>query len=423
MNKIRLLRPAVLIVILGLIFSVSDPRPPLSGNSGDDPLPTVEVFAARGVLKVHGRNEIQYRDLAPGSQSLASGSYLKTVGGTADILLPDNSVLSLDANSEVRLGMYTDGSLVAQRSGRVWHNVEWRSGSRYCVDMPYGRATVTGTQFYTIVDWPVQGAVNVIQGRVEFDLMNRYDPQTGDILGQWWQKNLVPEGTEFRVYPSQLSPGERLKAGDSYFLSFDILMSPPVQGRKSPPPNDDSWVTRNRNLGRMIDALRRARPVKHLTPTEYRQKLGDLLGISPALIPNEPLRFEGGLWVGYDQYLNVINFCVTGNYIHSMKYVGWVYCTDKQTHERYNYKVDLSLGDDVYFPIAADGTYTGIYEFQEGVYKGLFFALNGTLKGSAPEAVVSLFSDNDVAACDNGPIGPVVFRQNFKRSPAPCVGR
>jgi hypothetical protein len=65
MKKIRLLRLTVFVAGLTVVFSISDSTPPISGNSGDDAVQNVEVYAGRGVLKVHGQNEAQYRDMAP----------------------------------------------------------------------------------------------------------------------------------------------------------------------------------------------------------------------------------------------------------------------------------------------------------------------------------------------------------------------
>jgi len=418
MKKIRLLRLAVLVVGLSVVFSVSDSTPPISGNSGDDPVPNVEVYAGRGVLKVHGQNETQYRDMASGSQSLSNGSYLMTAGGQANILLPDNSVICMDANTEIRVGMYAHGAMILQRTGIVGHSVEWRPGSNYCVDMLFGRATATGTEFFTIIDSPFEGAVSVVAGTVSFEPHSLVvDPQTGRIDPGYWTKDLTVEGEAFTVYPRNQGPAQALKWGDYFKLSIDALVNPPyVTGSKITHVTDTAWVQRNRNLLRMIEALRRARQRGRLSPRDYRQKLGALLGIGPGMIPNEPLRVQGGLWVGMDAYSQVIKFCVTGDQIDMVSYTGWVYCTDKKTHETYNYRVDFDLNEGVPFLLERNGSYIGGYEFPDGVYKGLTFLLNGFLSGSSGEAIISMFSENEVAVCN---MGPTVIQ--LTRSPAPCV--
>jgi hypothetical protein len=380
----------------------------------------VEIAAAPGVLKFHGRNETQYRNLPPGSQPLRSGSYLKTVGGTADILLPDDSVLSMDSGAEVRLGMYTDGTLVAQKSGRVYHHVDWQQGDNYCVDIPNGRARVVGTEFYTFIDWPVQGAVNVIYGQVDFDtLVTRHDPQTGDVLEQYWQKNLIPEGEAFAVFPYDVSATDRLKMGDGFVLRYEQIIRYPqaVQGRKTSVPADDAWVRRNRNLGRMIEALRRARQGMLIGPNQYRTKLAALLGIGRNVIPPErELRLGGALYVGMAEGA-VLNFCVAGNQMDTVRYSGPVNCTDKETRESYSYTASLSLDGAGAFFIDSQGRIDGGYTYApDTAYAGLTISLWGQIGSSEGLVYVGVYGETDVALCHT-----TIIAMNVRRSPAPCV--
>jgi len=409
MKKIRLLRPAVFLVGLSVLFSVSDSTPPLAGNLAEDLVQTVEVFAPRGALKVHGRNETQYRDMAPGSQSLTSGSFLKTAGGQADILLPDNSILSLDANTEVQLGMYENGTLVGQQSGQAWHYVEPREGAGYAVRTRFYTATAIGTEYRTRVNWPVEGAVTVFWGEVGV-IGEVTDSQTGERSGYVY--SLIPEGHK-TIWPADPAASGRLRTGDHE--TFHAEQGKSV-GQRGSPPAPDSWSSRNRTRSQIIRELGRRRRAGLMTPADYRQKLGALLGIGPEVIPNEPLRVQGGLWVGMDAYSDVIKFCVTGNQIDMVSYTGWIYCTDKKTHETYNYRVDFDLDEGVPFLLERNGTYTGGYEFPDGVYKGLTFYMNGFLGGSSGEALIIMFSDNEVAVCN---MGPTVIQ--LTRSPAPCV--
>ena len=409
MKIIRVLRPAVFLVSLSVLFSVSDSTPPLAGNLAEDLVQTVEVFAARGVLKVHGRNETQYRVMAPGSQSLTSGSFLMTAGGPADILLPDDSILSLDANTEVQLGMYQNGTLVGQVSGRAWHNVEPGEGAGYAVRTRFYTATAIGTEYQTSVNWPVEGAVTVFWGEVRVVAEVRY-PGAAEL--DYSVYNFVPQGQKI-IWPPDPAASERLRTGDHE--SFHAEQGKSV-GRRGAPPAADSWSSRNRTRSQVIRELGRRRRAGRMSPADYRQKLGALLGIGPPVIPNEPLKIQGGRWVGMVAYSQVIKFCVTGNQIDMVSYTGWIYCTDKKTHETYNYRVDFDLNEGVPFLLERNGSYIGGYEFPDGVYKGLTFLLNGFLSGSSGEAIISMVSENEVAVCF---MDPTVIQ--LTRSPAPCV--
>lgn len=408
MKKIRLLRPAVFLVGLSVLFSVSDSTPPLSGNLADDLVQTVEVFAPRGALKVHGRNETQYRDMAPGSQSLTSGSFLKTAGGQADILLPDNSILSLDANTEVQLGMYENGTLVGQQSGQAWHYVEPREGAGYAVRTRFYTATAIGTEYRTRVNWPVEGAVTVFWGEVGV-IGEVTDSQTGERSGYVY--SLIPEGHK-TIWPADPAASGRLRTGDHE--TFHAEQGKSV-GQRGSPPAPDSWSSRNRTRSQIIRELGRRRRAGLMTPADYRQKLGALLGIGPEVIPNEPLRVQGGLWVGMNES-GVINFCIDRNQMDTIRFYGNMFCRDKQTGRDYQYGVDYSLDAAGAFYIDAQGGINGGYTFNEGAYQGMTVFIMGRIQGSSGRIILAMQSENDVAACY-----PPLSIIDVQRSPAPCV--
>jgi hypothetical protein len=417
MNKIRLLRLAVFVVSLSLVFSVSDSTPPLSGNSGDDPVQTVEVSAAPNVLKFHGQNERQYHDMASGSHQLSNGTYLKTVGGEAAILLPDNSAIILDAGTEVRIGMSAQGTYILQRSGTVGHSVEWRQGVNYSVETPFGRVIATGTEFFTFIDTPFEGAVSVVAGTVLWiPIFSVFDPRSGTWDTQYWQKDFVPGNMPMAVYPHDQSLDQVLKWGDYFKLSVDALRNPPyVSGNKITGPPDSSWVQRNRHLLSMINALRRALPVKHLTPAEYRQKLRELLGIdSEGFNPDVPITASGGYWIGQKGGL-IIKFCTENNYLDSISYIAPYECADLQTGKDIGHWVDISLGQMVLFPVGAGGSINSVYKIPDGIYKDVVFYIRGTLGGSTGRVWIVIHAVTDVVYCQ-GISGPI----NVRRIPVPC---
>jgi len=420
MNKIRAWLPFVLLAGLGLIPTVSDPAPPLAGDSGRDLVQTVEVFAARGVLKVHGRNETQYRDMAAGSQSLTSGSFLKTAGGQADILLPDNSILSLDVNTEVQLGMYENGTRVGQQSGQAWHFVEPREDAGYAVRTRFYTATALGTEYLTRVNWPAEGAVTVFWGEVGVMAEVRYPPETEE--NTHFVYEFVPDGYK-TIWPADPAASGRLRAGDHE--TFHAEQGKSVGQRGSVPPQN-SWSSRNRTRGQIIRELGRWRRAGRMSPADYRQKLGALLGIGPEVIPNEPLGVQGGLYVGMNES-GLINFCLDGNHMNTFRFYGGISCRDKQTGRGYSYMVDYSIDEAglVYteptgvihgFQITGQGLINGMYTFEQGVYQGLYVVLSGWVRGSSGRITLIMGFENDVAICY-----PPSITVELKRSPAPCV--
>ncbi|MGB9004160.1 MAG: hypothetical protein WCB96_00395 [Candidatus Aminicenantales bacterium] len=288
------------------------------------------------------------------------------------------------------------------------------------MDMLFGRATATGTEFFTIIDSPFEGAVSVVAGTVSFEPHGLVvDPQTGNIEPGYWTKDLTVEGEAFTVYPRNQGPAQALKWGDYFKLSIDALVNPPyVTGSKITHVTDSAWVQRNRNLLRMIEALRRARQRGRLSPNDYRQKLSDLLGIgSQGMDPNNTMTASGGLYVGMTDAGDILKFCVESNMVDSISYVGTMFCADKQTQQDYSYSVNLSLGEMVFFPVGAGGLIDQSYKFMEGVYKDVVFYFYGRVQGSGGQVYIMMTSDNDVAMCQGASSGAIAVI----RSPAPCI--
>ncbi len=403
MKRIFRSKGIALVVVIGAAYGFLVPM-----LRAEDSTYTIEVATAAGILKFHGRNETQYREMRSGIASLTSGSFLRTGNGTADIVLPYGSVLSLDANTEIQVGMYRNGIMLVQRSGRAWHHVVEREGMTYAVQLPYAVITAIGTIFHTYVNWPVNGTVTVVAGEVGVVLRTVIRDQEVDVYG------FVPTGQKY-VWAAHRDADGRVAEGEMEIL---YVKDTGVAGKKSTPPPDDSWVTRNRGLSRQIRQLERQRRAGQLTEEAYRQKLSALLGIGPRLIPNQPLNLEGSLWSGMIDAGDVIKFCVTGTQLDMVSYVGEMYCYDKTTepNEHYQHWVNLTLGAGVPFFVDASGHVDGGFTFPDGVYKDVTIELYGYLGGSDGQIAVSMYSENDVASC----IGRYAIF-HVRRAPSPCV--
>jgi hypothetical protein len=393
MKKIRFLGLLVLFWVLGAALFVFASALWTDDNPTGDLTQNVEVSAAAGTLKFHARNETQYRNMNSGTQSLTSGSFLKTGNGSADILLPDNSVLSLDANTEVQVGMYHDGTVIVQQSGRAYHCVEPQAGAGYAVRTPYFTATAVGTEYRTIVNFPVEGAVTVEWGEVDVvstqrDL--RSGQNTRDVYG------FVPQGHKV-IWP--LDPGvtDRLLTGEyeNFRASAD---RPGVVGQKSTPPAADAWTRRTRNLGQLMRNLRQRHARGLLNDSQYLQKLRDLIGVGPGVMPERPSPPMGGLWVGMGGEIMLIKFCVSGNTISGIHIVDVWDAQDKQTGENSQLRVNFSLPRGVQFSIGEGGR---VYDYftieEEGLWKGATVIFNGHIGSTTGRILVDNYSETDVA--------------------------
>jgi len=81
--------------------------------------------------------------------TLRSGSFVKTNGSSnAQVILPDNSVISLDQSTEIQVNVSPNNVNIQQLVGRTWNRVETvTNGGSYKVTTPTSVAAVRGTIF------------------------------------------------------------------------------------------------------------------------------------------------------------------------------------------------------------------------------------------------------------------------------------
>jgi hypothetical protein len=375
---------AAVLIFVSSLWTDDNPTGDLSQN--------IEVSAANGILKFHGRNETQYRDLRSGTAPLVSGSFLKTGNGSAEILLPDNSVLCLDANTEVQVGMYHNGTEIVQRSGRAGHIVEPQAGKGYVVLTPYFKARAVGTEYRTMVNYPVEGAVDIDWGEVDIIYSER-DPSTGETRDVY---GFVPQGHKI-VWPPDPAVPERLHTGEHE--TFHASQTPPgrVVGQKTPPPAADAWTRRTRNLGQLMRNLRQRHARGLLNDSQYLQKLRDLIGLGPGVMPQRPLAPMGGLWIGGGDNF-IVKFCVSGNTISAIHVVDEWLAQDKQTGEFSHLMVNYSLPQGVQFSCGEGGRVNdGFTIHEESIWKGVTVIFDGHIGSTTGTIFVDNYSETDVA--------------------------
>ena len=383
---------AVKVILCAAVFAFI-----ASVGAGDTPTgdltQSIDVYAANGILKFHGRNETQYRDLRQGTASLTSGAFLKTAGGPANILFANNTVLSMDANTEVEVGLYENGIWICQYSGRAYHSHEPGENNLHIVQTSLYAVRALGTDYRTTVNYPVEGAVTIEWGKVGVIFPREI---IGGIDGP-----VVPEVRAF--VPS----GRKIVAP----IYEDIITTDPntriyrpaqsdkvIKGEKVVRQPQDEWERGCRNLGRQILEIRRRRGIGTLSPEDYRMKLGSLLGIDPAIIPGRPEPRLGGLWIGSQNSL-IIKLCISGNSINDVTIVDLWTGMDKETHEEFGHWVDFSLTQGTHYIIEQGGRVSGTYTIgdENAIWRGATVDIWGTIGSRTGRICVSIHSETDVA--------------------------
>ena len=89
-----------------------------------------------------------YQKVTTDEMSLPNKSHVKTLEGQAHLILPDNSLVSLDKNTELQVEIQDNSTYITQLLGNTWHRIEHiTKGKAYQVETPNTVAAVRGTTF------------------------------------------------------------------------------------------------------------------------------------------------------------------------------------------------------------------------------------------------------------------------------------
>jgi len=127
------------------------------------------LYKEEGQISYKAYSNASYQELKDDQIELADKSFIKTgVGALAHVIFNDNSMVSLDENTEIQVN-YTGASRdIAQTSGNTWHRIQkLTDNSAYQVETSNTLATVRGTIFGVKVENPTQTSLYVIEHQVE----------------------------------------------------------------------------------------------------------------------------------------------------------------------------------------------------------------------------------------------------------------
>jgi len=376
---------------------------------------SVALFAAPGVVQSHGRDETEYRDLAPGTVSLASGSYLKTLDGEAFVVFPDDSVLKLAAQTEVQVGMYDNGIMIWQHSGRTLHVVQPREGAIYEVATPFGMAVAHGTEYEVRVDYPSAGWVTVYWGEIGVvETQNIVDPATGTVIGTRNIYGLVPEGL-LLMGPAGTSESLRLEPGDTVTFELDPATGQFRPNSSATPPDDD-LARRNRWIAYEIRQLQRDYDAGLLTLEEYRAELNDLLNEALGLTEPEPeeepevtpVLHLGRLVGGTTESNQVVTFCFDGSVISMIRWLTALQCRALDTGEERSFSYVFSINDAL-MTVNSSGNFEMIYQVDPALWPDFAIYMEGNIgSGGGGHVLMSGQGSSDVEHCWTGDVSIVV---------------
>lgn len=123
-------------------------------------------------------SDTNYQQMLEDELTLQSGYFIKTEGGSAHIIYPDNSMTSIDSNTQLQVFVKTSGIDIKQTLGNTWHRVQKVIGTKsYSVETPTAIASVRGTKFAVEVNDSGSKNANIMvkEGSVRLDQIDPAD--------------------------------------------------------------------------------------------------------------------------------------------------------------------------------------------------------------------------------------------------------
>jgi hypothetical protein len=155
-----------------------------------------DLYKESGNVSYKGENDSSYTELKEDQLSLKNKSFVKTGADTdAHIIFNDNSMISLDQNSEIQIVYDGQNRDIIQSAGNSWHRLQkLTQGNTYQVETSNTLATVRGTIFGVKVEDNKESSVYVLEHQVE---VNQETTENGKKVIKDTQ--MVPEGKHMGI--------------------------------------------------------------------------------------------------------------------------------------------------------------------------------------------------------------------------------
>lgn len=144
---------------------------------------SVTLYSEDNTVMYHLSGEKDFKAVTDNIISVDSHLYIKTAKSNGIVFLPDESIIVLEPDTEVRVDIDQTGAYIQQPKGAVFHDVMPQNGKNYYVVTPHRVNKVEGTDFLTYVwdpasnsyiqqapgeasTWNSGSGTNVTEGRV-----------------------------------------------------------------------------------------------------------------------------------------------------------------------------------------------------------------------------------------------------------------
>jgi len=158
----------ILILLAILIFSLSAIFLFNSKPVNRQKVPTFALYKISGEVFYKKEGSKTYYRLVVPKINLPNHTFVKTKKGTAQAILPDKSLISIDQDTEIQINFSDQKTSIVQTAGRTWHRLKKLLGKKeYEVTTPTSVATVRGTKFAVAIAGNKATEIFVTESKVE----------------------------------------------------------------------------------------------------------------------------------------------------------------------------------------------------------------------------------------------------------------
>lgn len=254
MSKSRIL---IAVIVLGLIAAIVVGALLVKDLASQSQELEAILIVENGIVSYRESEDSEYEQIQQEQITIASGSYIKTADQSfARVYFPDNSLVSLDANTEIQLEFAAEDRSIDQLLGKTWHRVQnVLNGGSYEVSTPNAIAAIRGTSFSVSFDGVDVTDIEVTESNVEVSGRDTEQPEemidTQNVgAGMWIQVT-------------------GLRAGE-----IEVMLTETTDERK-----EKFWFVRNNAFGTQYDRL-----ISEYSGNDFREKLQEEIDTNQDLL-------------------------------------------------------------------------------------------------------------------------------------------
>jgi len=161
----------VILIIAVVVFVTND-----DSDSGDFDSSKAYLYVESGDVSIKKQDENDYTKVETDEVALQSKTYVKTEESFAHVVFPNESVMSLDNNTEVQITYDDEDTSIFQFIGSTWHRIEELVGAQeYSIETSSTLAAVRGTKVGVDNDGEEETDVYVLENKVEVSTLIEKD--------------------------------------------------------------------------------------------------------------------------------------------------------------------------------------------------------------------------------------------------------